>query len=269
MQFIPTITEPVRAKNAGQKRSPWSPRELQVLRERYIAEGVVACERLLPDRARCTIMQKASEMGLRRQRRHQDPQQTTEMLDAAIRRFYLEPRRSGAMREFAKRYGRSRHWIYYRARQLGVINTRHERRNWTEAEDDILREFAEKRVEYIARRLKREGYTRSPGAIGARLRAIGYSADARADPDVYTAAQLARVMGVDSHVPIRWITGCGLKAKRTGSGRTAGYAIHRRDLRAWLVASAEWDHRRCPRWWLVDILAGATSSGNERAGRAA
>ena len=143
--------------------------------------------------------------------------------------------------------------MYTRAATLGCLPTTRPDMVWTPEEDALLDEHASKKAERIAKIFRGHGYHRTPSAIGTRLRLSGLD---RNDPDVFSATELARCMGVDSHVPLRWIERHGLKATKIGDGRTVAWQIRRKDLREFLIRSADWDHRRCPRAWLVDILTG-------------
>lgn len=252
-------------------RRPWTAAEMAVLHQHYLSGGVAACLPHLPGRTARKIYAKAVSVGLRRQKQHAVAKESTEYIDAAIRRFYRETQPRGAHTALAKRLGVTRQWLSMRAATLGVLPVTRTDMRWTADEEALLEEHHTKKAERIASIFRRHGYHRTPGAIGDRLRTLGID---RLDPDVFTATELARCMGVDSKVPLRWIERHGLKAKRVGSsaplragpdaatvpvadGRTVAWEIRRKDLREFLIRSADWDHRRCPRAWLVDILTGA------------
>jgi len=234
-------------------RRPWTAAEMAVLHEHYLSGGVAACLPHLPGRTARKIYAKAVSLHLRRQKQHAVAKESTEYIDAAIRRFYRETQPRGAHTALAKRLGVTRQWLSTRAATLGVLPVTRSDMQWTADEDALLEEHHSKKAERLASIFRRHGFHRTPSAIGDRLRTLGID---RLDPDVWTATELSRCMGVDTHVPLRWIERHGLKAKRTGEGRTVAWEIRRRDLREFLIRSADWDHRRCPRAWLVDILTG-------------
>lgn len=239
-------------------RRPWTAAEMAVLHQHYLSGGASACLPHLPGRAIKQIHAKAVSLSLRRQKQHAVAKESTDFIDAAIRRFYRETQPRGAHTALAKRLGVTRQWLTTRAATLGVLPVTRADMHWTPDEEALLEEHHTKKAERIASIFRRHGYNRTPGAIGGRLRSLGID---RLDPDVFTATELSRCMGVDTHVPLRWIEKGGLKAKRVGAsdktGRTVAWEIRRLDLREFLIRSADWDHRRCPRAWLVDILTGA------------
>lgn len=239
-------------RGRGPKR-PWTAAEIAVLQAHYLDGGAAACMPLLPGRGSKAIHAKAINQGLRRQQRHAVAQQSNDWIDAAIRHHYREARPQGSMGALAKSLDRSRQWICTRAATLGVLPVTRPTTLWTAEEHAIVEANATKRADAIARMLRTRGYQRTAGAVGERLRNMGVD---RFDPDVFSAQELARCMGVDSKTPLRWIERCGLKAKRGGNARSSAWQIHRKDLRDWLKRSADWDHRRCQQSWLVDILTG-------------
>lgn len=258
MKFIPTITEPVYPPE-GTKRTGrgyyWTPRELQVIRERYLSEGLEACLKLLPVRNRQGLMNQATKMGLRRQRPHRKPKASTEMIDAAIRRLYAAPMGKGELKSFCARYGTTRQWVQRRASILGCAVRMPKNRlrpdGWTEAENAIVERYSTRSPEAISKALKRAGFQRTPSACAGQRWKLCFDST---DPDIMTANALALAMGIDSHAVLRWIERHGLKAKQGAPGGL--WQIRRADLRRWLIESAAWDHRRCNREWLIEMLAG-------------
>jgi len=261
MRFLPTIDAPVwpcdESEYVAGRRYPWTPREVQVIRERYLAEGLAACRALLPARSVGVIMAKAAKLGLKRQKAHKAPKTSNEILDAAIRRLYQATPSVGAHRDFCQRHGVTRQWVYRRAIALGVTVRMRKPGPWSGAEDAILEANACKCPEQISRELAKRGFSRTPSACADQRYRLGIGALRDRDPDHYSANDLARVMGVDTHVVLRWIERCGLVATLDESHGARGvWRIHRAHLRAWLIRSAEWDHRKCRREWLVEILSG-------------
>jgi len=261
MRFIPTITAPVYpdpSKKMGNGYG-WSSDELKVIRERYLHEGLNACIALLPARGERSIIKQANEMGLRRQKQHAKPRQSNDMLDAAIKRLYAGGYAAGELKAFCARYHVSRQWVYWRAKALGVLQSKSEyNRPWSPEEDAIIEEFTHLHPESIARRLQKAGFDRKPAAVQNRRVRLGCYMP---DPDVYSAHALAQCMGLDDHRVIDFIRRHGLKAKQIDADHRSAWKIHRRDLRKWLISSAEWDHRRCNREWLIEILAGKVGIG--------
>ena len=256
--FLPTITEPVypveKARYEPGIRYAWTGPERQVIRERYVREGLAACMALLPARGRGSIMNEAARMELRRQKPHAPPRESNEMLDAAIRRLYAE---GGAVAAFAKRWGVTRQWVSVRAAEIGARRTLAPWSEWTQAELDLLELHATKKAASIANILKRHGFIRAPAAVNDKLRKLDID---RLDMDNLSANETARCMGVDAHVALRWISHHGLKASRQGTGRTDHWSIKRKDLRAWMLRCRAWDHRKVDRDFLVEILSGDSAA---------
>jgi hypothetical protein len=177
------------------------------------------------------------------------------MLDAAIKRLYATGLKTGTLKEFCARYGVTRQWVYWRAKALGVLQSKSDyNRPWSPAEDAIIEEYADRHPAVIARHLKKAGFARTPGATQSRRLKLGVYMP---DPDTFTANALAQCMGLDSHRVVAFIERHGLKARRMGSNHPQDpWVIRRHDVRTWLIESAEWDHRRCNREWLIEILAG-------------
>lgn len=256
--YVPTITEPVTptAPRTG-TRASWTPRERQVIREHYLRGGTAACAALLPARSKHAISEQARRLGLRRQKPHAAPQPSSEWIDAELRRFYGRARTaSGELKALSQRLGRSRQWIYSRARAIGAIVGRIKPPNWLQEEDDILHAHEGKGLRAIQKRLAAAGYRRSAAAITARLYDHGLSARVD-DPDLFTANQLASAMRVDSKQVCQWIERGWLRATRDGSGASA-WRIRRRDVRRFLIEHiGRWDHQRIEQYWLVEMLAGS------------
>lgn len=254
MSILPTIHEPVYPVELGVfepgRRYAWTGRERQVIRERYTREGLNACLALLPARGRGSILNEAARMGIRRQKPHAPARESNEMLDAAIRRLYAD---GGAVQEFAQRWGVTRQWVSVRAAEIGARRTLAPWSEWTTAEIELLEKHATKKAASIARILSKNGFTRTPAAVNDKLHKIGID---RLDMDNLSANEVARCMGTDAHVVLRWISHHGLKAARDGSGRTDRWGVKRKDLRAWMLRSRAWDHRKVDRDFLVEILSG-------------
>jgi len=257
-RIVPTIDTPVRTPREATRMGAgrlWTARERQVIRERYLAEGARGCHALLPDRTIGAIHREARALGLRRQAKG-PRRESTELIDAAIRRFYRAPQPKGALRDLAQRIDRTPDWIRSRAADLGCKPLSRSGGLWLPEEDALLEEHATRRPDSIARIFRARGYQRTAAAIGQRLLQIGID---RTDPDAWSASDLALCMGVDAGVVQRWISHKGLPAKKVNAATDptkTRWIIRRADLRAWLIRSADWDHRRVPREWLVEILAG-------------
>lgn len=262
MRIIPTIYDPVYPPPGTTKVGDglaWTPRELQVIRERYLSEGMAACVALLPTRSTGAIRNQAAAMGLKRHRPHAKPVPSNDIIDASLRRLYANPMGRGELKAWCAQHHRTRQWAYTRARELGLqlhLRTGDKWRAWSDEEIAFLEDHATLRPESIAKAMKRAGMVpRTPGAIADRMWKAGID---RTDPDVFSGADLERLFGLatSSHTVARWVEKEGLKATRTHDGRQTRYRIHRHDLRDWMIRSTVWDHRRVNREFLIETLAG-------------
>lgn len=262
--IVPCITTPVYPDgwrpDSPRQRWAWSGPERQVLRERYLREGLLACEALLPVRSRVIIMREAARLGLRRQRPHQDEGPMTPEIERALRAYYRDPARTrGGLNAMAKRYNRSRQWLGVQARALGIATGPIRGPNWSAAEDALLESLTHLTQPVIQRRLAAAGYRRTVSGIACRLLHLGLRAGD--DPDVLTAHALARLLGCDDHRVLGWIRRGALRARQTAPSADPdarpAWQIRRSDVRAFLIAHpGDWDHRTADHLFLIETLAG-------------
>jgi hypothetical protein len=244
-------------------RRPWTGREDKIVRDVLPTKGLDATAALLPGRSIHAIQQYGYRIGIKAQntRKKRDPWSTNQHIDDAIRRIYLDPS-AGAVRHLEQTLGRPRQWIRKRAEQLGVVVPRFKEPEWTDPEDAILREHASKHIDRIAKILRRAGYKRTP--VGVRCRLYRLDGIDREREGVYTASDVARILGVDSKTPIEWITKGWLKARRRKTEVPQQYNdrvwdIARADLRRFVIDHvAHVDFRKVDKYFVVELLARAT-----------
>lgn len=240
----------------------WTTPEVQVLREHYPTGGVRACLERLPGRDAPGIYARAAKNGIKRAgQRERRTWAPSEWVDAQIKRAYADGSNvRGAVAELARRIDRPRDWISRRAVQLGLVQPRYKPGPWSAEELAILEEHYTLSPRAIAARLRKAGYSRTETAVIVQRKRCGLRASD--DPDRWCARQLADAMGVEVHKVLRWIERGMLKATRQGD--EAPWAIHRRDVRAFLITHlGDWDHRRCEQLWLVEILAGSVGESGK------
>ena len=261
VHIVPSITEPVYpdgwTADSPRVRWPWSARECQVLRERYLSEGGPACLRLLPARTRSMLHMQTARMGLRKTRGYQRQAPATERDDRLIRAYYGQTSRANrGVKTLAAQTGRTNGWLLARARQLGLVTGPLKAPDWSPAELAILEAYGHESDTQIQHRLKKAGFQRTCGAIAGRYWKYRIPRD-RTDPDCWSANQVAFLMGVDVHVILRWISRRRLAARQGGGDQRRAYQIRRKDLRAFLLTyPGDWDHRGCDHLWLIELLAG-------------
>lgn len=262
-RIIPSIEHPVGPGEGFCGRGPrWSLEELRVLRERYPTGGALACVPYLPTRNENTIRAKANKLRILHQRGYMRQAPSDDLLDAAIRKLYAKGKPApGKMAALCARYGRPRQWVRSRAIKLGAIA--HIRgRNWTPEEDAILREHAGFGPRKMQKALIAAGITdRTEPAIAERCRRVhGISNAVERDPDLYSANDVAGLIGEDVHRILGWLSRGGLRGRAEhdpATGRVTRWNITRKDLREWMIRHPQdWLPARCDRYWLIEILAG-------------
>jgi hypothetical protein len=237
------------------KNAPWRTTEIAILREHYISKGAAACAGLLPMRSRAAVEAKARQLGYRTRPAYK-PIASTPQIDKALVAYYASGRRDG-LSKIANTYGRSRGWLLRRAAVLGVAKPL-AKKPWEAKEQRILMANKGAKIITIQARLKRAGYARSLTDIGQRIVSHGEARTDQIEDDrieTMTSMQLAAIMGVSHSKTGAWIARGGLRATH-GTIDPRAWQIKRTDLRAWMLRSAEWDHRKCNREWLIDILSG-------------
>jgi hypothetical protein len=236
----------------------WSDEELSLLRCYYAELGPAGMAPYLPARTVASITEVARKQGLRFLEGYTRQPPSTAPLDAAIRRLYhngvLE---AGQMRGFVAKWRRPRQWVRSRAIALGVCQPRRAG-PWRPEEDALLREAEGRGQRWAQKRLIRAGYKgRTEPAISQRMHYLGL--EVRDDTATYTAQGVARLLGMDVHVPLAWIKSGKLSARKRdsrSSADTVAWDIPRRALRQFLIDHpGEWYPGRCDVYWLVDILA--------------
>lgn len=258
---------PVVGERREGARRFWTGREEKILRETYPVSGIEACLTLLPGRSANAIYQHAGALGLNAPRRatphKREPYATSDHIDASIRHVYQTKPGKNAIGALARAVGRPRWWVSKRAQKLGLVTPRFKEPDWTDEETTIVSDAAHKSPKALRGMLKRRGFERTETAIIIKLKRLGCT---REDPDHYTAAGLAGLMGIDTKTVTRWIEKGWLKADRRGTERTAiqggdQWWIHRRAVRRFIVENvAVVDLRKVDKFWAVDLLAGPSSS---------
>ena len=254
----------------------WTTREIAIVREHYPKGGVNAC---LPHlkRSRSSIYQHATSMGLRapgqtgvREYWPNDPE-----IDARIRKLHEMPLMRGAITELAAKINRPRWYVSRRARELGLKTPRFKEPAWSQAEIELLHDTAHIHTRNAQQRFKREGFSRSETAIHVKRKRMGISTiQARQDAGMYTAGQVADMLGVCGKTTTVWIRFGELKAERRGTARSEvqggdEWVIKERDLREFVITHPmRVELRKIPdsnRAWFIELLAGRAGLAAERA----
>lgn len=230
----------------------WTTVEVAIVREVYPAHGPQAVAERLPHRSLMAIYQQAQKLGLKAPRlprpwsKGKKKWTTSDAIDAEIRLVYEAGIGRGEVNALARRLMRPKHWVVQRAAALGLKTPRFKEPPWSEEEEEQLALLAARgpTLPVLARKMREKGYRRTATACMVKLKRLGVSR--RGDgSEVWSATQLARLMGVDpTTVTKRWIRLEGLAAKRRGTERTDvqggdEYLITRDALRRWLKDHAQ------------------------------
>lgn len=247
---------------------------MDALIARYPTGGCRAVQRVLPERSLESIRGKAAYLKLNiTGRAPLIRHESTEWIDAQIRRAYRQPR--PGIKALAALTGCADGWLKYRARLLGLCAPVGAASRWTEPELALLTEGrnASRGIDRIHTLLRAAGFNRTLSAIKNKLAdlEIGYARS------WYSAQEVAQLMGVSWSVVRRWIDKGALKARRgvgPSSEKTLAevelrFQMHQIDvnaLRAFMRAYPhEWDHRRLRKEVLLDLLLGGESGLNSGA----
>lgn len=176
----------------------------------------------------------------------------TEATDAVVRAAYQSPGnyKVKALTVAAKRLGWPRYAVKHRAIVLGVARTKE--KPWSYDELRILDRWAHQHPERIHRKLKAAGFERTPAAIvlkRERLKLLSCL-------DGYSARQLGKLFGIDSHSVARWIERGYLKAERRGTERTHDTWFIRQGsvFRFALEHPNEYDLAKVDKLWFLDLI---------------
>lgn len=161
-------------------------------------------------------------------------------------------------------------WVTQRrATELGLSRIKEPR--WSDPELELLAKHAHKNPDRIREVFAKHGFKRSRNAIGLMIkRRLG---GVRMNRPWYTANELATLLGIDRHAPLRWISSGQLRAERVEDFRTdeqGGYrwAIRRPGLRDFIRDHPEAiDLRKVDQLWFLDLLTNTDANACEGNGR--
>lgn len=242
----------------------WLTTEIATLTATYPTDGAAGVQRLLPARTLSAIRAKAAQLRIKCTRPPTLGMRFTRMyeqradIDTMVREGYVHARKKGDIKALATRVGRPAWWVQKRAAALGVTRSNATRVDcWLPAEDDLLEHWAAANLDVIARKLRAAGYSRTPTAIGTRLKRRQID---RTDPDAWTATQLGPLFGVNPKTIADWVERRGLPAKRVAHGPNGKHIIRRADLRRWIKASPQYvDLRRVDTVWFWEVMFGGAA----------
>lgn len=244
----------------------WTPEEEALLREHYPKGGGERAASYLTGRTLRAVFARAHRLGLETRRSPPPGRgpgnrrwETSEAIDAAIRRTWQEPPTRTAVRKLCAAIMRPHSWVTKRAVTLGLVVPRFAPRAWSKEEDAYLEAHAHVACHTLAARFRERGWDRTASAIEQRVKHRKLDI---VDPERYNARQLAGLMGVNEHTVRHWIEHEGLASDRepmrTGDpGARKVHWIARRDLRRWIGTHAQLvDLRKVDRYWFIDLAFG-------------
>lgn len=244
----------------------WEDWELAALREAWPTGASKAAQAVLPHRSEGSLRGKANALRLNMEGRAvYRKQPSSEWIDAALRRAYRSPH--PRLKALAKELDRTQGWLKWRAGILGLRRVAElYNRRWEPEELRILETCSERGLttSTIHEHLQKAGYSRSLTAIRIQID----KQDFNLTRQQWTANDVAKMFGVDSHSVTAWIRKGWLSATRT-IGPSADcwpdeieerhwmYAVTPAALRKFMLAYPRaWDHRRLRVEVLLDLLCG-------------
>lgn len=239
----------------------WTTVEVEFLRQNYPKIGAVGCAKHLQDRALSAIHGKAQLLKLRAPRNRPGKRTpklypTSPQLDAQIRAVYAAARAKGDVKAFADKMNLPAWWVQKRAVRLGVSRSVRDRADrWKPAEVKILETYASCSEIYIAAKLREAGFSRTPTAVRSMLKRHQHID--RLDPDQWTTAELAELMGVQPNAVAKWVADRGLKPAPEAYGPKGTMVFSRKAVTAFVKRNRNLVNlRRVDAIWFLDLAFG-------------
>ncbi len=244
---------------------PYTESEIQLIKDRYIADGARKIAEQIGRGVR-NVRSKAWQMGIRKADKcaNKLAHCWTGEEDARLRRDWplivsrREPGKNATW--LAKQMRLSVQQLRSRAATLGLRKTRIKDACWSEDEVELLHSLSHLSTPSVVRHFRKAGFTRSPGAIGVqRSRRDALVCNSS---EAYSAHSLSRLMGVSSPLVLRWISRGWLKADpRTPAldcnhgGVGDRWLINPADVREFIYRHiSHIDITTVDKFWFVDLL---------------
>lgn len=246
----------------------WSREELDTLVEEWPKGGWRHCKSVFPDRSFISVSGKANVLGLRISSRNlHRAQELTPWIEEQIREEYTTGQPN--VRALASRVDRTRGWVTYQARVMGVARMAAGAPNqtWLEEEKALLEAGlnAGYTIVQIHNRFKKAGFKRSITAILARISHQKMSIRR----EHYTANDVAALFGVScSKSIVDWINKGLLKAKKVSGASAlektdALWHITPQAIKTFMLTHpARWNHRIMRKEVILDLLCGGRDGLN-------
>ena len=249
----------------------WTTTEDRTLREVYPLEGPRGCVERLPGRTYSAIVTRAAAAGLKFVGTRTSSKKKHEMtpeIERDIREVYATKPERGAVGALAAKHGVPGWWLKRQASKLGVSRPARKDPPWSETEEAILREHHGRAPEFIQRRLREAGHSRTLLAITVRRKRMQLSPR---PAEYYTAQEVAKMLGVSGSKTVTyWINAGWLDASRMRTNRTEAQGgdchwIHERDLRAFVLENPHLvDLRKIQdAEWFIHLVAGGKGDGRQ------
>jgi len=208
----------------------------------------------------CNTAHQASALAASaRQRKFPDSPEIDEVLRTAYRqsREYTScdssRPRGLTLKEIALRFGRTRAYLRRRAEELNLTRRRIKRcPKWTEEEQRILERSAHLSCQVIQKRLGKEGYERTIGAIRDRITLHHL----RQGTPYYRQEELSRLLGVSAQAVRRWMREGLIRCQRMQTASpTDPLLVHRNEIRRFIQRNPmAVDLKRVDQFWFLDLV---------------
>ena len=197
---------------------PWGEDDKALLIEHYPKTGTMALRDMMPERTIRQIRAMACFLGLivdPKKRNTSAKLAWTEKEDAYLRKNYWRIRKKTdptTKRAIGQALGRTEWEITRRASTLGLVRHAKKQPDWTDKEIEFLADNAGRSTDWVRMAMKRRGWPlRTETSIAKMRKRIGLTVVCNGS--VYSAGELARLIGTNSKEICSWIKRGMLEAK--------------------------------------------------------
>jgi len=255
----------------------WTEKDMQTLIKHYPVGGAKAVLPLLETpRKMSAIGQRARVLGIKMRRHDGELRDYTkyEMTPAILRELRAHYRqncltgKTKTLQDIADSHRVSLGWLKYQAGRYG-LRRELKRKEWSPEAEAELMELEGMGVASAYKRLRKLGYGYTLQQVASKMGSMGIS---RVCETGMSANTLAAMLGVDSHVVLRWIRTGALKTQKiknaSGDDYQYHHIAHSAIKRFVMDYKAEVDLRRIDPMYqdlFIDIMTGYLGRGEKAA----
>lgn len=194
-----------------------SERDHELIALHYPRTGTRELVKLLPHMSRKAIRAAAGNRGIKYlpNRRNTLASEWPAEADAYLKKHYWKIRlRNGRMTKAAigRALGKSPYQVSRRAAELGLVRHGVKQPEWTDEQAEFLADHVGRSSEWIRAAMVRRGWpARSVSGIASKRKKMGITVNGNGS--IYSASELARLLGASNRAVCAWIRDGLLKAK--------------------------------------------------------